>query len=90
MNRNLFLLESIVANAKLQTLSHAMNWRVRPRLAWVISPFSASPVFGQVQKFFFLENLLLARRDISRDIFLAKTLNFFSYRSEKTGKSSHR
>ena len=89
MNRNLFLLESIVANAKLQTLSYAINWRVRPRLAWVISPFSASPVFGQVQKFFFLENLLLERY-IKRHFFLAKTLNFFSYSSEKTGKSSHR
>ena len=36
------------------------------------NPFSASPIFGQVQKFF-LENLLLARflcwRDISRDLF---------------------
>ena len=35
-------------------------------------PISASPIFGQVQKFF-LENLLLARflcwRDISRDFF---------------------
>ena len=61
-------------------------------ICW-INPFSASPVFGQVQKFF-SENLLLARflcwRDISRDLFLAKTLNFFSYRSEKTGKSSHK
>ena len=37
-----------------------------------INPFSASPVFGQVQKYF-LENLLLDRflcwRDISRDLF---------------------
>ena len=62
-------------------------------LSKAINPFSSGPVFGQVQKFF-LENLLLARffcwRDISRDLFLAKTLKFFSYRSEKTGKSSHK
>ena len=38
----------------------------------LFNPFSASPIFGQIQKFF-LENLLLARflfwRDISRDTF---------------------
>ena len=58
------------------------------------NPFSASPIFGQVQKFF-LENLLLAQflcwRDISRDLFLEKTLKFFfSYKHEKNEKSSQK
>ena len=46
-----------------------------------INPFSASPIFGQVQNFF-LENLLLAWflcwRDISRDLFFFREgLKFF-------------
>ena len=30
-------------------------------MANCVNPFSSGPFFGQVQKFFFLENLLLAR-----------------------------
>ena len=45
-----------------------------------INPFSASPVFGQVQKFF-LENLLLAWflcwRDISRDLSFREDFELF-------------
>ena len=45
-----------------------------------INPFGASPVFGQVQKYF-LENLLLARfscwRDISRDLFFSEDFELF-------------
>ena len=44
------------------------------------NPFSASPVFGQVQKFF-LENLSLARficwRDISRDLVFSEDFELF-------------
>ena len=45
-----------------------------------VNPFSASPVFDQVQKFF-LENLLLVRflcwRDISRDLFFRQDFELF-------------
>ena len=55
------------------------------------NPFSASPVFGQVQKFFWKIYCYLcfnAGEIYQETLFLEKTLNFFSYRSEKTGKSS--
>ena len=60
-----------------------------------LNPFSASPIFGQVQKFF-LENLLLARflcwRDISRDLFFFREgfEVFFSYKHEKNEKSNQK
>ena len=59
-----------------------------------INPFSTSPAFGQVQKFFFRKfiasSVFMLERYIRSFFFLEKTLNFFSYRSEKTGKSSHK
>ena len=63
------------------------------------NPFSASPIFGQVQKFFFfLDNLLLARflcwRDISRDLVFREGFEvfffFFAYKHEKNEKSSQK
>ena len=47
-----------------------------------VNPFSASPVFGQVQKFFFRKFIASSVFMLERYIkgpffFLAKTLNFF-------------
>ena len=58
-----------------------------------INPFSASPIFSQVQKFF-LENLLVARflcwRNISRDLFLEKGLKFLFHINMKKMKNQAR
>ena len=59
-----------------------------------IYPFTPSLFFGQVQKFFFRKVIaslvFMLERYIRRPFFLEKTLNLFSYMSEKTGKSSHK
>ena len=68
----------------------------KPHSFWVmlVNPFSASPKIGQVQKFCFRKFIpnLVFMVDISRDLFffLEKTLNFFSYKSEETEKSSQK
>ena len=58
-----------------------------------INLFSASPIFGQVQKFF-LENLLLARflcwRDLSRDLFFREDFELFLHINMKTLKNQAR
>ena len=59
----------------------------------LLNLFSASPVFGQVQNFFLKIYWWLGFNagEIYHETFsLEKTLNFFSYRSEKTGKSTHK
>ena len=52
----------------------------------LLDPFSTSPVFGQVQKFFFrifiASSVFMLERCIKRPFFLEKT-TFFSYKSEK-------
>ena len=60
-----------------------------------VNPFTPSPFFGQVQKFFFRKFIaglvFMLERYIKRPFFLAKILNFFSYISKKkTDKSSQK
>ena len=59
----------------------------------LLTLFSSRTFFGQVQNFFFRKFIasfvFMLEKYIKRPFFfLEKTLNFFSYRSEKTGKSS--
>ena len=62
----------------------------------IINPFSTSPKIGQVQNFFFFRKFIgsfvfMLERYIKRPFFfLEKTLNFFSYMSEKTERSSQK
>ena len=61
-----------------------------------VNPFSSSPQIGQVQKFFFFRKFIasfvfmLERYVETLFFFREKTMNFFSYRSKKTEKSSQK
>ena len=62
-----------------------MGCLIHPKMNF--NPFSARPIFGQVQKFFFIEFIaslvFMLERYIKRPFFLEKGLNFFSYKHEK-------